>query len=134
MILVKVQGYLISITSLVCCSILIMTIRHANKVAREQNYERVNSQLKLNWKVTFMHIAIIFGSSIVALFYYNFEESFTAYQFRISTALITFTALQDTFLAYNLFFILDESRRPDIIRDETRRISYTLLDLIKPKQ
>lgn len=38
------------------------------------------------------------------------------------------------YLAYNMFVILDEERRPDIIRDEGRRISYEVLDVVKPKE
>ncbi len=30
-----------------------------------------------------------------------------------------------------MFFILDEEKRPDIIRDESRNISYNLLNVVK---
>ncbi len=30
-----------------------------------------------------------------------------------------------------MFFILDEGKRPDIIRDEGRNISYNLLNVVK---
>ena len=44
---------------------------------------------------------------------------------------MVFTALQDIFLAFNMFFILDEGQRPDIIRDEAKKVSYRLLKVVK---
>ncbi len=44
---------------------------------------------------------------------------------------LVLTALQDIFLAYNMFFILEEGWRPDIIRDEARKVSYKILDVVK---
>ncbi len=41
-----------------------------------------------------------------------------------------FYALQDIFLAYNMFFILDDSKGPDLIRDEARQITYAVKDVI----
>ena len=43
-----------------------------------------------------------------------------------------FIALQDLFLAYNMFFLFDRTRRPDIIRDEGRKITYPILQVVKP--
>ncbi len=53
---------------------------------------------------------------------------------RIYSALLFLTALQDIFLAYNMFFILDEENRPFIVRDQNNNIDYQLLDVYKPKQ
>lgn len=39
--------------------------------------------------------------------------------------------MQDIFLSYNMFFILDESK-PDVIRNENYNMSYPVLDTIKP--
>lgn len=33
------------------------------------------------------------------------------------------------YLSYNMFFILDEAKKPDIILDERRNISYEVLDI-----
>jgi hypothetical protein len=30
-----------------------------------------------------------------------------------------------------MFFILDEDRRPDLIRDESRKVTYPLLEVVK---
>ena len=39
-------------------------------------------------------------------------------------------AMQDIFLAYNMFFLLEDNMRPDIIRDEGRQISYAVKNVI----
>jgi len=39
-------------------------------------------------------------------------------------------AVQDTFLSYNILFILDDNKRADLIRDENRQITYALVDVI----
>ena len=38
--------------------------------------------------------------------------------------------MQDIFLAYNMFFILYDNRKPDLIRDEGRQISYAVKNVI----
>ena len=38
--------------------------------------------------------------------------------------------MQDIFLAYNMFFIFDVNREPDLIRDEGRRVSYAVKNVI----
>ena len=38
------------------------------------------------------------------------------------------------FLSYNMFFILDEAKKLDIIRDEGRHITYAVLTVVKPKE
>lgn len=58
------------------------------------------------------------------------NKNFTA-QTRENTAYIALTAFQEIFLAYNMFFILDEDKLPDIIRDEGRQITYKMLSIIK---
>ncbi len=37
----------------------------------------------------------------------------------------------DIFLSVMMFFILDPERQIDIVRDESRHVSYAVLDLIK---
>ena len=39
-------------------------------------------------------------------------------------------AMQDIYLAYNMFFILDDQRGPDLIRDEGRKITYAVKNVI----
>jgi hypothetical protein len=38
--------------------------------------------------------------------------------------------MQDIFLAYNMFLIFDDNRRPDLIRDEGRKVTYAVKNVI----
>ena len=80
--------------------------------------------------VTIMHIVIISGTT--ATFFLLSHLNITPVQhWRIDSSVLVFTALQDIFLAFNMFFILDEGQRPDIIRDEATKVSYRLLKVVK---
>ena len=96
-----------------------MSIRYAYKVAEslKANRESVDHQLQLNMVVTVIHLTIIFGTSIITFLTFRGQRTYTTY-YRENTAYITLTAIQEIFLAYNMFFILDEDRRPDIVCDE----------------
>ena len=85
----------------------------------------------MNGLVTLLHIIVVSASAITAfLLFINYNIS-SRYKLNLTIALEFFTALQDIFLSYNFFFILNESERPDIIRDENRSVTYPLLDVIK---
>ena len=45
--------------------------------------------------------------------------------------MIVLGGLQDIYMSYNMFFILDEHQKPDIIRDESRQISYAVKTVIR---
>lgn len=74
---------------------------------------------------------MIIGSTIGAFLHDRYHSNVTVFA-REYSAYIALTAIQEIFLAYNMFLILEE-KRPDIIRDEKRQISYALLDVVKPK-
>ena len=38
--------------------------------------------------------------------------------------------MQDIFLAYNMFSILYDNRKPDFIRDEGRKVTYAVKNVI----
>ena len=59
---------------------------------------------------------IICGTTISGFLLLKLETDLG--QIRIFSTVDVLTALQDIFLAFNMFFILDEDQRPDIIRDE----------------
>ena len=69
--------------------------------------------------VTLMHIVIISGTTVTSFLYFK-QFTVSVKLIRMLTSFLVFTALQDIFLAFNMFFILDEGQRPDIIRDEGR--------------
>ena len=80
--------------------------------------------------VTIMHIVIISGTTVTCFLLFK-QKTLTVHYYRIVSSLLVFTALQDIFLAFNMFFILDEGQRPDIIRDEAKKVSYRLLKVVK---
>ncbi len=69
--------------------------------------------------VTIMQIVIIFGTT-VTFFLLFIQKTRSVHGVRTNSSVLIFTALQDIFLAFNMFFILYEGQRPDIIRDEGR--------------
>jgi hypothetical protein len=109
-----------------------MVIRHAYKITKQlyNSHKLIQSELQLNKMVTFLHIAVIVGSTIPAFLEYQVRASSTSTN-RIYTSLITFTGLQDIFLAYIMFFILDEDKGVNIIRDEAKKITYPVLEVAK---
>ncbi len=93
------------------CTLLFMTIRHAHKITRNvaEREGLVREKLRLNKVVTFSHIIVILACTISAfLLFLNYNIS-TLYSVNLTLALEFFTALQDIFLSYNFFFILDQT-------------------------
>ncbi len=123
--LFKAQGYLTTATNAISSVILIMTIRHAYKVTQKKNQVNVNidNQLQLNGFVTSMHISLIISSAIGAFLSERPHLNQTT-AYREYSAYTTLTTFQEIFLAYNMFFILDDGKRPDIVRDEARDVTY----------
>jgi hypothetical protein len=68
---------------------------------------------------------------IQSCFLYSIKETYLTARLRIEASFYVLTAIQDIFLSYNMFLILEERKRPDIIRDENREISYPLLRVLK---
>lgn len=79
-----------------------------------------------------MHITLIVSSTIGA-FLYDRTQNLDATALKEATTYKALTAIQEIFLAYNMFFILDEKKKPDIIRDESRNITYQVLNVVKEK-
>lgn len=59
-------GYLTTITNVISCLILFMTVRHAYKLTQKQDTDNINRKLQLNARVTSMHIILIVGATISA--------------------------------------------------------------------
>lgn len=79
-----------------------------------------------------MHIALIIGSTF-GVYLLNSGGFNSATYFRTSTASIVLTGILNYYLSCNIIFILDEEKRPDIIRDEGRKITYPLLEVVKSR-
>ena len=109
-----------------------MTIRQAYRVSQRNNKANslLEDKLELNGLVTLVHITVILGATITCFLCYQ-QSTFSVTSVRVQVAGLVLTALQDIFLAYNMFLILEEGWLPDIIRDEGRKISYKILDVVK---
>jgi hypothetical protein len=91
--------------------------------------EAAQEQRQMHTLVTSIHVTLILlytVLSVIAFNVYSASESVAAYRF--STAWFFFGGIQDMFLAFLMFFILNGE--VDIIRDESTKINYAVLDVI----
>jgi len=134
----KILGYLTSLTNCLSCFILYLVIRHAYKLTHlvrdhgfNGHHDRMNREQRLNTLVTSLHAVIIFSYTVLYFLTNNVFTYGTAARINLDTALVCLSAVQDIFLAYMMFFVLDEENSPTIYRDETRHVSYVVLNVIK---
>jgi hypothetical protein len=83
----------------------------------------------MNTMVTLVHIVFIVTYTLISfladnVYILNSHDS----SLRIASTWYFLAAFLDIFVAYMMFFLLDEgSGSPDIIRDETRKVSYPVI-------
>jgi len=80
--------------------------------------------------VTVVHVTIIVGTTISAFLLDTGLLVRETAQLRLFSATFVFTALQDIFISYNIFFILDEQKAIIIVNYGTE-IEYPILNVIK---
>jgi len=94
--------------------------------------ESIRNERGINTAVTLAHLTLILGATIVAFWNDNFGNKNSTTIIHLTIALLSFTALQDIYLSYNMFFILDEEKKLNIIyRDQVQAIDYEILEVIK---
>ena len=125
--LLKFIGYLAMITNLLSCAVLLLTIHYAYQLAKRlQTDEEIRNKLQLNKNVTILHVTFIFASTVSTFVFYvstQGDNSTVSQKCNLGETNYIFFALLDIFMSYNLFFVLDDDERPDIIRfgdDEDR--------------
>ncbi len=91
----------------------------------------MKKKLQLNTLVTSLHEILILGYTVVTFLHDNVYESYSVINLRLTTTLFVFTALQDIFLSYMMFFILDAQTTPLFVRDESQQLDYAVLNVIK---
>lgn len=79
--------------------------------------------------MTLSHIALIFGYSIVSTLCLNGKFLSVEARLRTATAFGVFGGVANVFLAVMLWFIIDNDKRPIILRDGDR--AYEVIDVIK---
>ena len=87
----------------------------------------------MNKLVTMTHISLI---SLYTLFNFlvdNFSGTIKTVSFyRLNTAYYFVSGLLDIFVAYVMWFVLDEENEaPQVVRDDARSVSYPVLDIIR---
>ncbi len=89
-------------------------------------------KVRMNVFVTTLHIILILSYTILSFIYNNFGFLNTIRDIdRMVTAINFFSGLIDIFVAYMMWFIVDETAGPTFIRDDTTKISYPVLDILK---
>jgi heme/copper-type cytochrome/quinol oxidase subunit 2 len=136
----KVLGYLSSLTNLLACAIMLLVLRHVRRITKqpidlipEHMTSSVSEACRINTLVTSFHITLIVAYTLLSFLadnvYVNKQETTS---FRISSLWYCLAAILDIFVAYMMFFIFDEaSQTPDIIRDESLKISYPVIQVVK---
>ena len=127
------MGYSTTIVQCLSCSILFLTIRHAQKLTNQVKvfHENVRKKQQLSAVVTVSHAIIILATTIVAFLLYNVFKDGTATYYRLLSALLFLTAVQDMFLSYNMFFIFEESNQGAVYRDRKNNLTYAVVDPFK---
>ncbi len=77
-----------------------------------------------------MHVILILVYTVLSFLAYNVYSPFkpSVTRDRISTAWYFFGGLQDIFIAFMMFFILDDG--VNIVRDEKTKVDYVVLNVI----
>ena len=97
----------------------------------------VDRQRKLNQSVTFAHIALILGYTVVSILSFNVKrfsgqgEKPNAGVYRAATWWSLFGGASDIFLSCMIWLIFDEESAPTVFRDERHNSTYAVLDIIK---
>jgi hypothetical protein len=79
--------------------------------------------------VTSMHVVLILVFTVLSVLDFNvYSNGASVAAYRVSSAWFFFGGIQDIFLAFMMFFILDDE--VNIIRDERNKTAYAVLDVI----
>ena len=131
----KAFGYLTLLSNLLACIILILVIRMLYKMTTKVGFGQpaVNQQRQLSFSVTLIHIALIFGFTVVSIlqFIVPSEEKRKVEDERIYSFLTLFGGLSDIFISLMLWFATDEHQQASVYIDPNTNQAYAVLDVIK---
>ena len=88
-------------------------------------------QRKLSLSITLVHIALIFGFTVVTAidFMVSYYKNISAVKFNLLW--IICCGLSDVFITGNLLFVTDENYRPSVFIDPNTNQPYAMLDVIR---
>lgn len=131
------MGYWILLTNLLSCLIMCLVIRFAYLLTKStpqptivQDNTDAYKKLSLNMYVTLSHALLISMYTAVSFVSFNFIVN-PQTQFKLYTAFTIAGGILEIFIACMVWFIIDENEAPSIIRDEYRKVSYHVLDIVK---
>ena len=82
--------------------------------------------------MTFTHIFLIIGYTTVSILNDNFDYKFSAVsENRIATSFAFMSGVVDIFLAFMMWFVLDDDENTTFIRDESVQMTYPIIEVIK---
>ena len=118
---------------------MVMVVRHVHKLTQKpfkmlqlMHNSDQQSKRRMNALVTSAHIVLILSFTILSFLIDNVFIGFSSAADSLTACLFISGGLLDIFVAYMMFFIFSEDNRvPDLIRDESRHISYPVLNVIK---
>ena len=88
-------------------------------------------KVRMNVFVTTLHIILILSYTGLSFVYNNFGFLNTIKEIdRMITAINFFSGLIDIFVAYMMWFIIDDTSGPTFMRDDTSKITYPVLDIL----
>ena len=126
-------GYLTIFSNLLACIILIFVIRMVYSMTKKVRFGQaaVMQQRKLSLSITLVHIALIFGFTVVTAidFMVSYYKNISAVKFNLLW--IICCGLSDVFITGNLLFVTDENYRPSVFIDPNTNQPYAMLDVIR---
>ncbi len=96
----------------------------------------MEDRLRLNTLVTSAHITLILAYTATWFLIHNvrqFEGASTPADLGLLACWMFSGGMQDTFLSYMMFFILEDEKAPSIIHDNNCHITYAVLDVVNVK-
>ena len=100
----------------------------------EQMHDETSTRLKINKQTTTLHILVLFALTLNYIkFIYldkNTQEQTLVYE-RAFTMQFFILGVQDTFVSYMLWFLLDNQQRPLFKEDKLTGLLYPIINVVK---
>lgn len=86
----------------------------------------------MNLMMTFTHITLILAYTLISFLNDNFDYQFRSNaENRIATSFAFISGVVDIFLAFMMWFVLDDEVNTTFIRDESVQMTYPIIEVVK---
>ncbi len=122
---------------------MVLVIKHVKRITKQPidrnstltGSDTLSQKVQMNFIVTASHIVLILTYTIVMFLADNFVSLQQNAVDRLNTSVFFFSGLLDLFMAYMMWFMTDgEQEVPIIVRDEERKLSYSVIEVVKGMQ